>query len=321
MAEQQRFQIGDYWLSKRHGSEQWCRTWFDPRARQTRRTSLGTTDLREAQLKLAEWVTLAGAQESESEVALVMKGLEALEEELLECRRLLWDRIPDAIRERLDAPFYVRRDDKSRRSWHADFVRAVIEYAEAHAVPYKALLGLREVRAPCPLCGEVADQWYAPADAPEGYKLPRGLRMHLQGDGGARKCAVLRQFQLARLAAKREAEERLGSLWAPEPPPAVPLVPAEPGEALKQRLLDLWPSKQELFVKKPFYEVIRSAKAHTSGKCAPCPLCDAKPANNTTGFTLPAGLKAHLSKGCPEFRKIEAEVRKRIRSRKSGLLQ
>ena len=50
-------QIGDYWLSQRPNSPVWCRTWFDPHTRQTRRASLGTTDLREAGLKLANWVS------------------------------------------------------------------------------------------------------------------------------------------------------------------------------------------------------------------------------------------------------------------------
>lgn len=49
-------QIGDYWLSKRPGSEFWQRTWFDKRTRQTRRSSLGTSDLSKAQIALAEWV-------------------------------------------------------------------------------------------------------------------------------------------------------------------------------------------------------------------------------------------------------------------------
>jgi len=50
-------QIGDHWLSQRPNSPVWCRTWFDPDARQTRRASLGTTDFREAELGLAKWVT------------------------------------------------------------------------------------------------------------------------------------------------------------------------------------------------------------------------------------------------------------------------
>ncbi len=50
-------QIGEHWLSKRRGSDNWCRTWYDANTRQTRRASLGTEDIREAQLALADWVT------------------------------------------------------------------------------------------------------------------------------------------------------------------------------------------------------------------------------------------------------------------------
>lgn len=49
-------QIGDYWLSKRPGSQKWCRTWFDSAARQTKRVSLGESDLPAAQVALAKWV-------------------------------------------------------------------------------------------------------------------------------------------------------------------------------------------------------------------------------------------------------------------------
>jgi len=49
-------QIGDYWLSKRPGSQQWCRTWYDGDTRQVRRASLGTSDFQAAQIALAEWV-------------------------------------------------------------------------------------------------------------------------------------------------------------------------------------------------------------------------------------------------------------------------
>lgn len=53
-------QIGDYWLSKRPGSNQWCRTWFDADTRQTKRASLGTDDLQAAKLKLYEWFAKYG---------------------------------------------------------------------------------------------------------------------------------------------------------------------------------------------------------------------------------------------------------------------
>ena len=49
-------QIGKYWLSKRSNSPMWCRTWFDPATRQTRKESLGVADLEEAKLRLARWV-------------------------------------------------------------------------------------------------------------------------------------------------------------------------------------------------------------------------------------------------------------------------
>lgn len=53
-------QIGNVWLSKRPGSDQWCRTWFDAATRQTRRASLGTEHLEEAKLKLWGWYAKYG---------------------------------------------------------------------------------------------------------------------------------------------------------------------------------------------------------------------------------------------------------------------
>jgi hypothetical protein len=53
-------QIGNYWLSKnpaRSGlKDAWCRTWYDSHAQQTRRTTLGTSDFKEASIALARWV-------------------------------------------------------------------------------------------------------------------------------------------------------------------------------------------------------------------------------------------------------------------------
>jgi len=45
-----------FWLSKRPNSAQWCRTWFDPKTRQTRRASLGTLDAEVAEQNLAIWI-------------------------------------------------------------------------------------------------------------------------------------------------------------------------------------------------------------------------------------------------------------------------
>lgn len=53
-------QIGEYWLSQREGSTQWCRTWYDQRGRQVRRASLGTGDFQAAKLALWEWYARHG---------------------------------------------------------------------------------------------------------------------------------------------------------------------------------------------------------------------------------------------------------------------
>src|SRR5258708_39585397 len=50
-------QIGEYWISKhpQRPDGDWCRTWYDPTGRQTRRVSLGTTDLSAAAGELRNW--------------------------------------------------------------------------------------------------------------------------------------------------------------------------------------------------------------------------------------------------------------------------
>lgn len=53
-------QIGDFWLSQRRGSSQWCRTWYDGKTRQTRRASLGAADFQEAKILLFEWFSKHG---------------------------------------------------------------------------------------------------------------------------------------------------------------------------------------------------------------------------------------------------------------------
>ena len=50
-------EIGRYFLSKRPNSASWCASRFDPTTRQTKRASLGTSDLQKAQLALARYVT------------------------------------------------------------------------------------------------------------------------------------------------------------------------------------------------------------------------------------------------------------------------
>lgn len=51
---EERFQLGEFWLSQNRVGT-WCRTCFDSETRQTRRASLGTTDIERAKLALAKW--------------------------------------------------------------------------------------------------------------------------------------------------------------------------------------------------------------------------------------------------------------------------
>jgi integrase len=51
------FRIGRFFLQRRRNSPAWCACWFDAESRQTRRSSLGTGDLQEAKVRLAEFVT------------------------------------------------------------------------------------------------------------------------------------------------------------------------------------------------------------------------------------------------------------------------
>ena len=60
------YQVGDYWLSKQARSPAWCRTWYDPVTRQTRRVSLGTADLELAKQALVDWVLVHQNRKQES---------------------------------------------------------------------------------------------------------------------------------------------------------------------------------------------------------------------------------------------------------------
>jgi integrase len=58
-------ELNGNWLDQRPNSPIWCRTWYDPRQRQTRYASLGTADFDQAKLALAAWVIANGRMEKE----------------------------------------------------------------------------------------------------------------------------------------------------------------------------------------------------------------------------------------------------------------
>lgn len=59
------YQLGDYWLSQHARSVAWCRTWYDPETKQTRRVSLRTADFDEAKQKLTDWFVLSRTKSNE----------------------------------------------------------------------------------------------------------------------------------------------------------------------------------------------------------------------------------------------------------------
>jgi integrase len=67
--------VGPYWLSRRGHSRQWCRTWFDVAARQTRRASLGTADLEQAKEELIRWRAVNAPLRQEEPAAVLVRDL------------------------------------------------------------------------------------------------------------------------------------------------------------------------------------------------------------------------------------------------------
>lgn len=53
--QRREFRIGDYYLTQRAGSPAWHRTWYDDKAQQTRRVTLGTDNFDVARRKLEDW--------------------------------------------------------------------------------------------------------------------------------------------------------------------------------------------------------------------------------------------------------------------------
>ena len=73
--KRQRFEVGDFWLSRRPNSAAWCRTWFDSQSRQTRRASLGATDFEAAKLELAAWVQQNGRMDREKPQSVLLETI------------------------------------------------------------------------------------------------------------------------------------------------------------------------------------------------------------------------------------------------------
>lgn len=64
-AAEERFQLGDFWLSLHSTSPNWQITWFNPESGQTQRSSTRTSDFERAKVKLAEHFVAHGALKNE----------------------------------------------------------------------------------------------------------------------------------------------------------------------------------------------------------------------------------------------------------------
>lgn len=72
----ERFQLGEFWLSQRDNSPVWCITWFDTKSRQTRRLSTSCRDFEQAKVALAAHfvahATLANESPEDVPIAIVL---------------------------------------------------------------------------------------------------------------------------------------------------------------------------------------------------------------------------------------------------------
>jgi hypothetical protein len=108
---------------------------------------------------------------------------------LRETRRTLIAVMPSPFRERAIAR-PGRRRPVSSEEWQRALIELALQMAEGEARGFYS-----ERRAACPLCREPGVSLHG------GFRLPDGMRRHLEGSGRSRRCAVMHAaFELAREA-------------------------------------------------------------------------------------------------------------------------
>lgn len=75
MSQEERFKLGEFWLSRRadRASDAWQITWYDKRRRQTRQRSTRTSDFELAQRRLAEHYIAQGERRQEPAAAVLIE--------------------------------------------------------------------------------------------------------------------------------------------------------------------------------------------------------------------------------------------------------
>lgn len=117
-------------------------------------------------------------------VANPEETINLLREELWEARHTLCDSLPEQVQKVLRT-YYDCVTLEDTYAWLHDVADDLIDLAEP--LP-RGHFHLGD-RACCPLCGDGSSTPYE-----EGFALPEGLRMHLEGKGNARQCSILKQM-------------------------------------------------------------------------------------------------------------------------------
>lgn len=120
-----------------------------------------------------------------------------LQEELHEACSFIISTTPQAFQDAVDSRYRC----ETAAQW-AEWYNDVVEVAIGLAEPTRNYSG--ENRARCPLCKEVTRSLFTD----EGFKVPDGLRKHLNGNGNAHLCAVMRALKNLVREARREARDR-----------------------------------------------------------------------------------------------------------------
>lgn len=143
-----------------------------------------------------------------------------LKDELFEARHAVIELMSPGVRSVLDSHYRcVSAEDTY--AWFEDVMDDLIELAEA-LPPVPFYFGQR---ANCPLCGCGPNSPYD-----EGFALPEGLRMHLQGKGNARQCSAMKA---ALALARSHWDDKFHPRWSPEHEAAQAKVKARRGKEIQ----------------------------------------------------------------------------------------
>lgn len=106
-----------------------------------------------------------------------------LKDALYLARRTIIDLMPEPLREPLEAAIWCDSKDDAYE-WQAWAIERIIALAESR--PSEEMYGTAGTpRAYCPLCKRGAQSPYS-----QGFAMPTGLRRHLEGSHGSRRCEV-----------------------------------------------------------------------------------------------------------------------------------